>query len=117
MIITYTLLTHILPTGRTRNRICLVMRCDMLRLLRSITYAVVMVHTNYLDKRESERSFRNTGIGGYTARRCFFCGFFREDAICIRYSHPPVAHFLLLSFRIIRNTLRNRVYLFQGRTL
>ena len=76
MIITYTLLMHILPIGRTCNRICLVMRYDMLRLLRSITYAVVMVHTNYLDKRESERSFRNTGIGGCMARWCFFCGFF-----------------------------------------
>lgn len=110
---TYFLFTHILPTGRTRNRICLVTRCDMLRPLQSITYAVMMVHTNCLDKRESECSFRNTRIGGCATRRCFFAVFFfREGTICIRCSHPPVAHFLLPSSRIIRNALRNRAYFF-----
>lgn len=114
MITRLTALLTILPTGQTRNRIRLVTRCDMLRPLRSITYAAVIVHTNCLDKRESERSFRNTGIGGCVRLvAVFFATFFREDAICIHCSHPPVVLFLLLSSRIIRNALSFYIF-FKG---
>jgi len=89
----------------------------MLRPLRSITYAVVMVHTNCLDKRESERSFRNTGIGGYVVRRRFFAAFFSRGCDLHTLLAILLVHVLLPSFRIIRNALRNQAYLFHVRML
>lgn len=51
--------THIC-TSNGANARSLVARCDMKHIFITKRNAAVIMHTNCLDKRESERSFRNS---------------------------------------------------------